>query len=257
MKTTILLLFFGTLLLTGCVTLYKPNAVHSPLLKEKGELSTAASMGISGSGLLNLQAAYAISNHTGIMVNGMYHNRTSTSADSSVDRLNMFFGEAGAGYFTTFGSQKNGLFQCYGGGGSGYTKDKIYYPHQSDPSVHANYFNLFVQPGVAYTSDNFEAALDLRANYVHMFNIHAYLYDQFEFWNTDFKYYSGACLDFMNLEPTITLKAGSKKLKGFFQFGAIIPTINSKSYFEVNTGSLLVLPLIKMSLGINYTFGRK
>jgi hypothetical protein len=257
MKTTILLLLLGTLLLSSCVTLYKPNAVHSPLLTEKGELSVATSMGISGSGLLNLQSAYAISDHTGIMLNGMYHHRTSSSADSSVERLNMYFGEMGVGYFSTFGKLKNGLFQCYGGGGSGYTFDKIDYPNQSDPSVHANYVNLFVQPGIAYVSDYFQISLDLRANYLYLFNIHAYLYDHFEFWNTDFKYYSGAHLDFMILEPAITIKAGSPKLKGVLQLGAIIPTVNPNSYFEVNTGSYLVFPLIKMSLGITYTFGRK
>lgn len=257
MKRAILLLLLGVLLLSSCVTLYKPNAVHSPLLTEKGELSVATSTGLSGSGLLNIQSAYAVSDHTGIMVNGMYHSRTSSSADSSVERLRMFFGEMGVGYFNTFGKLKNGLFQCYGGGGGGYTHDKIDYPNRTDPLVWANYVNLFVQPGIAYVNDYFQISLDLRANYIYLFNIHAYMYDQFAFWNTDFKYYSGASLDFMILEPAITIKAGSPKLKGVLQLGVIIPTVNPNSYFEVNTGSYLVLPLIKMSLGLTYTFGKK
>jgi hypothetical protein len=258
MKTSIQLLSFGMLLIiTGCVTLYKPNAIHSPMLKEKGELNTSASTGLSGCGLYNIQAAYAISNHAGVMIDGMYHNRHLNSADSSVEKLNMFFGEAGAGYFTTFGDKKNGLFQCYSGGGYGITTDKISNANQPYPEVNAKYFNIFIQPGVAFTNKNFEVSFDLRANYVRLFNIHAYLYDKFEWWNTDFKFYSDTTLDFMNLEPAVTIKAGGEKLKGVFQLGLTIPTINSNSYFDLNTSSMLLVPLIKFSVGVNYIFGRK
>jgi hypothetical protein len=252
------ILFFGMLLfLTGCVTLYKPNAIHSPSLKEKGELNSSASLGLSGCGLYNLQAAYAISDHTGFMINGMYHNRNVSSADSSVEKLNIFFGEAGAGYFTTFGNKKNGLFQCYSGGGYGITTDRINNTNQPNPEVNAKYFNIFIQPGYAFLSKYFEVAFDLRANYVRLFSIHAYLYDKFEWWNTDFKFYSDATLDFMNLEPALTIKAGGGKLKGVLQLGLTIPTINSNSYFQVNNSSMLIAPLIKFSVGVNYTFGRK
>jgi len=258
MKKAIQILYLGLMLFSaGCVTLYKPNTINSPLLKEKGDLNTSASIGVSGCGLFNLQASYAISNHAGLMVDGMYHNRHNEIDDFSVENLNMFFGEAGAGYFTRFGTEKSGLFQFYGGGGYGITNDKITNSNQPNPEVSAKYFNIFIQPGVALTSDYFDIAFDLRANYVRLFNIHAYLYDQFAWWNTDFNYYSGATLDFMNLEPVVTIKAGGEKLKGIFQLGVIIPTINSRSYFNVNNASLFVAPLIKFSLGVNYSFGRK
>jgi hypothetical protein len=258
MKTAIQILSFEILLiLPGCVTLYKPNVIHSPLLKEKGELNASVSLGLSGCGLYNLQTAYAISNHTGVMINGMYHNRHSNNADSLIEKLNMIFGEAGAGYFTTFGSKKNGLFQFYGGGGYGYTTDKINNTNQPYPEVSAKYFNIFIQPGVAMTNKHVEVAFDLRANYVRLFNIHAYLYDKFEFWNTDFKYYSGTTLDFLNLEPVVTIRVGGEKLKGILQAGVTIPGINSKSYFDVNTSSMLILPLIKFSVGVSYTFSSK
>ena len=245
------------LLLTGCVTLYKPNAIHSPLLKEKGELNTSASLGFAGCGLYNLQAAYAISEHTGFMLDGMYHNRRSNNADSSVEKLNMLFGEAGAGYFTAFGNQKNILFQCYSGGGYGITTDKIENTHQFYPEMNANYFNIFVQPGLSFTMKYFELALDVRANYVRLFNIHAYLYDKFDWWNTDFKLYSDTTLDFVNLEPAVTMKIGGGKLKGIVQLGVTIPTINSNSYFDVSNPSSLGSPLFKFSGGISYSFGWK
>lgn len=217
----------------------------------------AKELELTDSGLYNLQSAYAITNHIGIMMDGMYHNRHISSADSSVEKLNMFFGEAGAGYFSTFGKKKNGLFQCYGAGGYGVTSDKIDNTKQLYPEVNAKYLNIFIQPGLAFSNKNFELALDLRVNYINLFNIHASLYDKFEWWNTDFHYYSDSSLYFINLEPTLTMKAGGEKLKGFLQLGVTVPTINSHSYFAVNTSSMLGFPLIKFSVGINYTFGKK
>ena len=251
------LLFVMSFIFAGCVTLYKPNAIHSPLLKEKGELNSSASIGLSGSGLYNVQAAYAISNHTGIIIDGMYHQKHLNSTDSSVEKLNMFFGSAGAGYFTTFGNKKNELFQCYSGIGYGITTDKIHNASQPAPELNAKYFNIFFQPGLALTNKNFMVAFDLRVNYVQLYNIHAYLYDKFEWWNTDFHFHSDTSLYFINLEPTLTMKAGGGKLKGILQFGVTIPMINSHSYFVVNTSSMLGIPLIKFSVGMNYSFGKK
>ena len=110
---------------------------------------------------------------------------------------------------------------------------------------------------MGYVSKNIEVALDLRDNYVCLFDINAYLYNKFEWWNTNFNYYSGATLDFMNLEPSLTLKAGSDKIKGIIQVGVIIPAINSKSYFDVNSSSLLIGPIFKLSFGLSYSFGMK
>ena len=261
MRQVIQLVLIGFLLLTtGCVTLYKPNTVYSPLLKEKGELNTSASLGISGGGLYNLQAAYAITDHIGLIGDGMYHSRiakTNNSTDSGYEKLNIFFGEAGAGYFSKFGGEKNGLIQCYGGSGLGRTSDRIFNTSTPNPEVNAKYFNVFIQPGVAYTSKYVELAFDMRANYVQLYKIHSYLYSKFEFWNTDFHYYSDTTLNFVNLEPVITIKVGGDKLKGVVQFGATIPSIHPKSYFAVNNSALLLVPLLKFSIGISYTIGKE
>jgi hypothetical protein len=258
MKTLTTISTFGMLLiLSGCVTLYKPNTINSPVLKEKGDLNTTGIIGFSGCGLFNVQSSYAITDHAGVMIDGMIHSRNNSSADSSVEKLRMYFGETGAGYFTAIGNKNNGLFQCYGGGGFGITRDKINYSYEPNPEVSAKYFNLFIQPGCAYTSKNFIAAFDLRANYVRLFDIHAYMYDRFEFWNTDYRYYSDTAISFLNLEPTVTLKFGGQQCKGIFQLGVTVPSVNSDAYFDVNTSSMLVGPLIKISMGINYTFGLK
>ena len=233
--------FVMLFVITGCVTLYKPNTIQSPLPKEKCELHASASLGLSGSGLLNPGAAYALTDHAGLMVNGMYHHRNLGTIDSSDEKLNIFFGEAGAGYFTSFGSNKSGLFQCYSGVGLGSSSDRIDNPNTLSPEVNAKYYNLFIQPGLAFTNKNFEVAFDIRANYVCLYKIHAFMYDQFDFRNTNFQYHSDTSLSFINLEPTITIKAGGVRLKGILQLGTTIPTVHSKSYFDVNTASMLML----------------
>ncbi len=58
---------------TGCITLYKPNSINTPLLKVQGELKGTVGLSESGCGLLNVQGAYALSNHVGVLLNGMYH----------------------------------------------------------------------------------------------------------------------------------------------------------------------------------------
>ena len=50
------------LLFTSCATLYKPNSVHSPLLKEKGEMHVAGALSLVGSANANLQGAVAPAN---------------------------------------------------------------------------------------------------------------------------------------------------------------------------------------------------
>jgi hypothetical protein len=247
------------LLFTGCVTLYKPNVINSPLLKEKGEGSATASLGVSGTGWANIQGAYAVSDHIGLMLNGMYHSRRTTTegTNSSTEKLNIAFGEAGLGYFNQSGSNKNILFQLYGGGGYGATHDIITGGSSQNPEISSKYTNIFVQPGFALIGKLISASFDLRANYVHLYDVHAYMFDQFEFWNTDYIWASDSTLSFMNLEPTVTVRIGEGNLKGLIQFGATVPTINSKSYFAIDSYSMLLFPLLKFSAGICYTFGEK
>jgi hypothetical protein len=250
-------LFLVFITLTSCVTLYKPNAIQSPMLQEKGDFSGTGSLGVMGIGSYNLQAAYAVSGNTGIMIDGMYHNRDTKSGDNLTEKLNLFSAEAGIGHFRTFGEKKNQLFQFYGGGGYGFSSDKMYNTSNPNPEVNANLFNLFIQPGLVLVNPNFSIAFDMRVNYIHLFKIHATMYQNFEWWNTDFHYYSDTTLNFATLEPTITMKIGSKKLRGIVQFGATIPAINPHAYFMANTSSLLLIPLMKFSVGINYTIGKK
>ncbi len=226
---------------TGCVTLYKPNAINTPLLKQQGDFKGTVGMGVSGTGLLNIQSAYGLTNHLGLMLNGMYHYKHSTTDSVIIGKHKQYFGEAGAGYFTAFGSQKNGVLQCFGGGGFGYTND--YYSHTDENHARstATYNNYFIQPGIAYAAEIAEVAFDLRSNYVSIFNI-----------RSSDAFYNDTTFNFINIEPTLTLRAGGKKLKGFIQTGLTIPAYNSEAYFSANNANgFLFGPIFKFSIGLN------
>ena len=216
MKSYVQILLLGIFfLLDGCVSLYKPNTINSPLLKKSGDFNASASIGMCGSGLYDLQTAYAVSNHIGIMINGMYHQRKVKSADSLNDNLKISFGETGVGYFKTFGNNEKTLFQCYSGAGYGVSSNKICNSTQPPPEVSAKYFNVFIQPGLAFTNKYFQLSFDIRTNYVHLYNIHSYLSEKFEWWNTNLHSYSDTTLSFVNLEPTVNNESRGREIKRY------------------------------------------
>jgi hypothetical protein len=245
---TVLLLF------TSCATLYKPNVVHSPLLKEKGEMHVAGALSLVGSANTNLQGAVALSENMGIMVNLMQHSRN-RYYEAAEEKLRMFAGEAGIGYFKKLGKDGEFLFQSYGGFGMGRSRAVIENTSQSDfPEMSGKYLNFFIQPGIAYVSKHIDVAFDTRLNRVQMFDVRAYLYETFEWWNTDYTLYNDTTLSFAILEPTLTIKAGSPAFKGIFQLGATLPVYHPNEYYSVSSSDIFA-PFMKMSIGIEYRFG--
>lgn len=248
---------FSLCLLSSCVTLYKPNTIHSPMLTEKGDVTVGGAIALSGSGLYNLQAAYAVSPKIGITTDGMYHQRTITYGNTNIEKLDMYFGEIGTGYFKKFGENNKSLFQCYSGMGYGKTNNKIDYDSLASPFLNAQYYNIYLQPGFAIIDKYIQVAFDVRANYVRVYNIDAYLINQFDWWDVSSKLKSDTTLSFLNLEPTLTLKGGDEHIKGMVQLGVTLPTVNPESYFIMNTSSIFGFSLIKLSIGMCYTFGKK
>lgn len=253
----------AALSLSGCTTLYKPNAVYSPMLEKKGDLNISSSFSMAGSGLLNANAAYAISDQVGVMVNGMYHTyrekTTYWSGNNTYDDLSIYMVEVAPGLNIPLSENGNWHIQWYAGGGWGDTKvtGSSYNddPLQPEPYATANFYNFFTQPGIFLSKKNIQLGFDLRANYVNMYDVTAQLYERFDWWNTDYIYTEDADLNFMLLEPNVTFKVGGEKLKAVFQLGATIPTLNADDYYAVNSVDN-ALP-IKMVFGVGYTFKKK
>ena len=259
-KATVIAISGITLMLSACTTLYKPNPIHSPMLTNKGEGHISTTLGISGTGLASMQAAYAVSDHIGIMTDGMFHYRETNYTDpynSGQEILKIFSGEVGIGYFEKFGVNQKQLFQIYTGGGYGTTKAKITYINEPNPVISANFYNMYIQPGVVFTGNYMDLGIDVRMNYVNLFNVNAYLYDSFDFWNTNYNFTSDSTLQFVLLEPNFTMKVGSKHLKGIFQAGLTIPIVNADGYFATNSDVFYFAPVFKLNIGVSYVFGRK
>ncbi|MEJ7779419.1 MAG: hypothetical protein WKF68_07495 [Daejeonella sp.] len=110
--------FIFILCLAACSSVYMPNVPNTPMLSSKGELSAAGHITLRGN--VSFNSAYAASNHFGIMLNGSVMNNNREKKDFQHNLL-----ETGAGYFTTFGPNKNRVFEIYAGLGRG-NSERVY-----------------------------------------------------------------------------------------------------------------------------------
>ncbi len=211
--------------LQACAPAYVPNAVPSPGLHEKGDLALSAHYGNSG---FDLQGAYGISNHLGVMINGSYNNRTLDTANYHKHG----FLEAGLGYFSTEGEHMN--WSVFGGFGGGNYQSYF----ESNIITNYNFVNInrfFIQPSAGFYSNYFESDLAFRLAFL---SIKGYR----DGINNNPERYEGF---YTMLEPALTLKFGPEHFKFFFQGGMSFNLENSE-YLDHN-------PFI-MSLGIQVRF---
>ncbi len=126
----------------------------------------------------------------------------------------------------------------------GYTDDYFSHVDENHARSKAQYYNFFIQPGVAYSNGFVDVALDVRTNYLNIYSIQS----------TD-NFYNDTTFNFINIEPTFTLRAGGKKLKGFLQTGITYPAWHSDAYFNSNNPNWMVIgSVFKFSVGVNVTF---
>src|SRR5690242_8442254 len=88
---------------SSCAVVYVPSARNVPLFTKSGEFNGNLSWGTSG---LNVQSAYAVSNHLGVMAN--------FQSDAGNSRTHIA-GDIGLGYYL----RKKVAFEVYGGYGIG------------------------------------------------------------------------------------------------------------------------------------------
>jgi len=167
---------------TSCAPIYIPNQVNAPLLKEKGDMNAAASMGTSG---YDIQLAASPKNNLGIMLNASYY-------DSDTSHTH-FLLEAATGYYLTLSDRS--VFEIYAGGGYGYSDTES----SGSLGVHkfGHYSKVFLQPSIGFSADYFEGAFSLRSAFIH--------FD---------KYGSG-----FFIEPVISTRFGFEQFKFTTQMG--------------------------------------
>lgn len=248
MRLVPVFLFISMLFLqTGCVTVYKPNSINTPNLYARHQFRGSGGLGLAGCGVLNLHGAYSVNRKVGVTGSVMVHSKNSEyQAPSSLGlgRHNQYFAEGGAGYFKSIDRMKRFYIQAYGGAGLGYSDNYFSQPDSRHIKLQCTYHNLYAQPGIYYTNKYYDASFDLRATYLNMFGIHSssILYRQKSFY-------------FLNAEPTVTLRVGSKGFRVFMQTGYTLPLMDTENYYALNTDATKqTQSLVKFSLGFNITF---
>jgi hypothetical protein len=158
---------------TSCYHVYyAPNTVNAPLLSEKGEVRVNGLYSGGGDSDFDggeLQAATAITNHVGIMMNGMFAGRTEHVEDwfggsgSHLESGKGSYGEIGGGLFTAFDPKKKCIGEIYAGVGTG----SINNTYQNNWNSKVGITKIFLQPTVGFKSKYFEASLVPKISFLH------------------------------------------------------------------------------------------
>jgi hypothetical protein len=234
---------------TSCYHVYyAPNTANSPLLSEKGEVkinglySGGADSDFEGG---EVQVATAVTEHVGIMVNGMFVGRTEQVEDywngsnSHPESGKGSYVELAGGLFTAFDPKKKCIGEIYAGIGSGSVNSN--YGNNWDSKVSST--KLFLQPAVGYKTKYFEASFVPKISFLH--------------WEVKSENISDATSsaasdmlmirqkpNLVNFEPAFIVRGGSQnvKLQGSLSFSS---SHNEMYPIETLTGSIGVSINIK------------
>ncbi|RPD41297.1 hypothetical protein [Chitinophaga barathri] len=242
--------------------IYVPNQVNAPLLKEKNEFKANLS-------LSNWQAAYAITDNIGIMVNGQYVNRAiffDSDGDNNDDDLfvdrNTRGGiiEGGIGFFKPVDTKKRAVFDVYAGYGNGSFKTLDgNYTSAPDGTPRDGYtlrtqFNkFFVQPAFGLSHKVVEASFATRFSLVKFYgqSMGANVFENDENRRMNFQRLSDKLTPFF--EPAFTVKVGYRYVKWFGQLMFSVP-MNDETYsgYEVNE----YFQPVSVTMGVSLNFGQ-
>lgn len=206
MKTKLLglgLIFLGIIILTNCKPpAYVANKVNTPMITDKNDFTADVGVGASG---LNIQTAYSPAKHLGIMANFATEFIFSKKENKKYHKVN--FGDIGFGYYHKFGDFF--MVDLYGGGGLGFSKIMLDSNNRTD-LTNVNYYRLFAQPSIAFTSNIFKLDLACRFNYI----------NAYQAWGTSSSAYSGNVFCY---EPALTIKLGYKWIMAYLQWAVSLP----------------------------------
>lgn len=217
--STVLIL---VVLFSSCKSTYVANSRNVSLFREAKESMVTVALS-SG---LDVQTAYAVTDHIGVMGNAnALKKKFSTNDGASTYNRDYLFGELGLGLY---GKSRGARYEVYGGYGlgKGTSYEGLYLFAGNTGNVAAvvatgKFNRIFIQPSIATNKKNFNLALTMRGSLVD--------FTEFESGGVVKKPIEG--FKFF-LEPSLTTTfklAGT--LRGFFQINITNP-IPSESYFE-------------------------
>lgn len=226
-------------LLNSCKSAYVPNAQNVPLFQEKGEIKVSVSISNTETGPTDFQAAYALSDHIGIMVNAKNSKKEESGDVNNINsehykEINQVV-EAGIGYF---GKTNNYLtYEVYGGAGftkiglHGITWNSI----DNDSKFDANGLKYFIQPTIGFVSRAFDIGFSTRITGL-KFNKYATNYSYEDLEKDQLNKLDAATHLFA--EPAISMRSGYKWIKVQIQTGVSIKMTSAPIPYESFFGSI-------------------
>jgi hypothetical protein len=231
MKKILTLLTAGILI--GCAHYYYvPNVQNVPLFKQKNEYRLSVISGFGESSFSKeIEAAYSITNHFGVMANFI------SAKDLENDEYSWGKGnyiEGAAGYFKPFGKSK--VFEIYGGFG-GSKQNHQYRPELIDTIYNAgtselSFTRLFLQPSIGLTFSIFDIAFSTRMCWLSFNNANNQIDRKLN--EQEFDKFNSLVNDknFIFFEPALTIRGGWKYVKVQLQGEIDSYFNNGKNYFD-------------------------
>lgn len=242
MKKTMVLLI-ASVLFTSCSHVYYVQHTHNvPLFNESKEARISGNWNEGyESSSVEIQGAYAVTDHIGIALNAM------TSWGGSVEGHNYGRGkyiDAAVGYYQPV--LKKIVLETYAGVGNGYQKHAYsdYYDYQNG-WARLSYNKIYLQPSVGISLAHcFDAAVSARLALVNFYNVSYYTEDQFH--RDDLNYLENNA--HIMFEPAFTLRGGWKYFKIQTQLSLIEP-LNDVDYSYVEP--------FQVSMGLYISLGKR
>src|ERR1043165_8168948 len=147
----------AALLLSSCsTTLYVPNTVNAPLLKERGEVKVNVNSN-------EIQAAVAVSNHIGVMANGYYKDYKNGDYQHKGG-----LGEAAIGWDKPMIEDPLVMEVFVGAGLGNVSKAQVFTTGSEtrNASFDAKATRFFIQPEIGYAGKVFDVALTPRFTFL-------------------------------------------------------------------------------------------
>ncbi|HEX6892719.1 MAG TPA: hypothetical protein VF141_18555 [Chryseolinea sp.] len=146
----------------SCASIYVSGVRNVPLLTRRGEFQGSASFGKG----TNITTAYALTDHVGITVGGMYANNRQQNLNNTYRRHQS--GEVGLGYFGHTNKISYEIFSGYGAG-RGYAQDSVFgffFFSNVQRTAEGGYHKYFIQPTFAFRPKRFLLAITMRMTYL-------------------------------------------------------------------------------------------
>ncbi|MEY1640405.1 hypothetical protein [Tenuifilum osseticum] len=208
------------LMLQACKIAYVPNTFNSPLLRNKGDAQFNVWGGSSG---LEAQAAAAVTDNIGLMVNGQFQQDKKVENDIEVTEKWKLV-EGAIGYTERFSDM--GIFEIYAGGGVGQVPAKFRnITWDGPPDITFN--RWFIQPALGFCNDWLDFSVVNRLSLVDISPQKNWFY-----------------------EPGIVGKIGYKRIRLVGCFGFSFPLRgHDKRYWDNQ--------FVTISVGLHVNFGKR